>query len=291
VKPSTVIGWHRAGFRLFWKWKSRKCAGKRTRAEIIAAIRKVATENPTWGAPRIHGELLKLGLCLSERTVSRFIPKRSYKGDDLSKRRQNWRAFLHNHKHVISAMDFMVVPTWNFQQLYILVILDHGRRIVRHFNVTANPTADWVKQQLREAFPFDEIPRYLIHDRDQTFRPMKAFLEALGIEPKRTAYHCPWQNGFVERVNLSLRRDLLDHIIPLNEDHLRRLLQEYLRYYHEDRTHLGLSKDSPKGRRVEPKPSEGSVMKAMPRCGGLHHRYTWTQDPHQRERWSREQAA
>jgi transposase InsO family protein len=173
----------------------------------------------------------------------------------------------------------------NFQQLYILVVLDHGRRIVRHLNVTANPTSEWVKQQIREAFPYDQVPKLLIHDRDQTFKPLKAFLETLGIEPKLTAYHCPWQNGFVERMNQSLRRELLDYVIPLSVDHLRRLLMEYLRYYHEDRTHLGLDKDSPRGRLAETKPSEDSVMKAMPRCGGLHHRYGLSLDPHQREPW------
>lgn len=195
VKPETVVAWHRAGFKLFWKAKSHKRGGRRDRAELIALIRRMAAENPTWGAPRIHGELQKLGLRVSERTVSRFMPKRSRTGTDLEKQRQNWKTFLENHKEVIAAMDFLVVPTWNFKPLYILVILDHGRRIVRHFNVTAHPSAEWVKQQLREAFPFDEIPRYLIHDRDQTLRPLKAFLQAMGIQPKLTAYHCPWQNG------------------------------------------------------------------------------------------------
>lgn len=235
----------------------------------------MASENPTWGAPRVHGELTKLGFRVSERTVSRYLPKRSHTGDDLLKRRQNGKTFLKNHREVITAMDFMVVPTWSFRQLYILVILDHGRRIIRHINVTANPTTEWVKQQLREAFPFGEIPRYLIHDRDQTFRPLKPFLEAFGIKPKVTAYHCPWQNGFVERLHSSIRQELLDHAIPLNEEHLRRLLKEYLNYYHNDRTHLGLNKDSPRGRPVELKPGEHSVLKSLPRCGGLHSRYTW----------------
>jgi putative transposase len=136
------------------------------------------------------------------------------------------------------------------------------------------PTAEWVEQQLLEAFPFgetaEETPRYLIHDRNQIFRLLKAFLESFGITPKITAYHCPWQNGFVERVHASLRKDLLDQVIPLNEDHLRRLVKEYLRYYHEDRTHLGLNKDSPRGRPAESKPAENATLKSHPRCGGLH---------------------
>jgi putative transposase len=154
---------------------------------------------------------------------------------------------------MLRLLVFVVVPPLSDAlklRRGLAMILDHGRRVIRHFNVTANPTTAWVKQQLREAFPFGEIPKYLIHDRDQTFKPLKAFLEALGITPKVTAYHCPWQNGFVERVHASLRKDLLDHVIPLNEDHLRRLLKEYLRYYHEDRTHLGLNKDSPRAMRV-----------------------------------------
>ena len=227
VKPETVVGWHRAGFRL------------------------------------------------SERTVSRFMPKRGPQGNQLLQHRQNWMTFLRNHREVIAAMDFLVVSSWRFTPIYVLVILDHGRRIVRHCNVTAHPTSDWVKQQLREAFPFDQNPRYLIHDRDTTFGSLTALLEAMGIREKRTAYHSPWQNGFVERMHGSLRRDLLDHIIPLDEDHLRRLLKEYLRYYHEDRTHLGLGKDCPRGRPVETKPGDTAQVAGLPRCGGLHHRYVW----------------
>lgn len=279
VRPETVIRWHRAGFRLFWKIKFRRTDDQRSkrcaRQAVIALIQRMAQENPTWGAPRVHGELCKLGFATSQRTVSRLMPKRPHAEGALERRRQSWRTFLNNHREVIAAMDFLVVPTWNFRLIYVLVILDHGRCIVQHFNVTGNPTAEWVKQQLREAFPFDEKPRFLIHDRDRIFHPLKAFLESFGIQPKLTAFHCPWQNGYVERVNGSIRRDLLDHVIPLNEEHLRRLLKEYLRYYHEDRTHLGLDKDAPRGSPVEVRQSEDARVDALPRCGGLHHRYRW----------------
>jgi len=277
VKPETVIRWHRVGFRLFWSWKSRKRSGRRKRSELIALILQMAAENATWGAPRIHGELLKLGFRVSERTVSRFMPRRGPKGDKLIRARQNWQTFPQNHREVITAMDFLVVPTWNFKPLYVLIILDYGRRIVRHWNVTAHPTAEWLRQQLREAFPFDEVPSYLIHDRDGIFAGLKCFLKAFGIMDKPIAYRSPWQNGTVERIMGSIRRDLLDHVLVLNEEHLRRLLKDYFDYYHQDRIHLGLEKDSPRGRPPEVRPVENSMMKALPRCGGLHHRYTWRQ--------------
>lgn len=272
VKPATVIRWHRAGFRLFWTWKSRRLGGRpQVAPRHRALIRQMARENPLWGAPRIHGELLKLGVEVSERTVSRLMPRRL--PDE--KRAQTWRAFLENHKDVLAAMDFLVVPTWNFRQLYVLVILEHGRRVIRHMNVTTNPTAAWVKQQLREAFPFVEVPRYLLFDRDATFGAVKGFVAAMGITPKQTSPRSPWQNGHCERVIGPLRRDLLDHVVVLGEDHLRRLLRDYLCYYHEDRTHLALGKDAPRGRPPDPSYGVGCQIVAKPRCGGLHHRYQW----------------
>ena len=272
VQPATVIGWHRAGFRLFWRWKSRPRRKLGALAEIKTLIRRIASENPRWGAPRIHGEILKLGLWVSERTISRHMLKRHPQGEDLVRRRQTWKAFLQNHRDVIAAMDFVVVASWNFKPLYVLIILEYGRRVVRHFNVTAHP--EWVKQQLREAFPFDEGPRYLIHDRD-TFGFAKAFLATMGIKTKLTAFHCPWQNGAVERMNGTLRRELLDHIIPLGEGHLRQQIKDYVRYYNQDRSHLGLNKDSPGIRLMEPRPSPAASVEGLPRCGGLHHRYRW----------------
>jgi putative transposase len=274
VKPATVIQWHRAGFRIFWRWQCRP-KGRPGRPSVSlerrALIRRLVQENPFWGAPRVHGELLKLGFRLSERSVQRWMPKRSSD----PKRAQNWRAFLENHREVIAAMDFLVVPTWNFGRLYVLVILQHGRRVIAHINATRNPTAAWVKQQLREAFPYGEIPKYLLFDNDTTFGAVKDFVATMGIIPKQTSFHSPWQNGTCERVIGTLRRDLLDHAIVLDESHLRRLLRTYLHYYHSDRTHLGLDKDSPSGRLVDSRTDASSQVMALPRCGGLHHRYVW----------------
>lgn len=274
VKPGTVVRWHRAGFRLFWAWKSRRPGGRpEIASNVRVLIRKMAEENPLWGAPRIHGELLMLGLVVSERTVSRWMPRRPPD----QRRAQTWRTFLENHKDVLAAMDFLVVPTWNFRQLYVLVVLEHGRRVIRHLNVTTNPTAAWVKQQLREAFPYDEVPRYLLFDRDATFGAVKGFVATMGITPKQTSPRSPWQNGHSERVIGTLRRDLLDHVVALNEDHLRRMLKGYLSYYHQDRTHLGLGKDSPRGRPMDHAPGARGQIVAERRCGGLHHRYRWGQ--------------
>lgn len=274
VKPATVIAWHRAGFRLFWRWRSRprrKVGRPETSSEVRGLIRRMASENPTWGAPRIHGELQKLGVRISERTVARHLPRHPRD----PRREQQWRSFLANHREVIAAMDFCVVPTLTFTQLYVLVIVDHGHRVVRHMNVTVHPTAEWVKAQLREAFPYDEVPRYLIFDRDQIFAAVRCFLTSMGIQPKRISFRSPWQNGVCERLIGTLRREVLDHVIPLDEAHLRRLLKDYLRHYHEDRTHLGLRKESPFGRPAESPPTVAREVVSLPRLGGLHHRYTW----------------
>lgn len=273
VKPATVVGWHRSGFRLFWRIRSRQQGGRPgLEPGLRNMIRQMARENPLWGAPRIHGELLKLGIEVSERSVARWMPRRPRD----PRRAQTWKAFLDNHRELISAMDFVVVPTWNFRQLYVLVILDHGRRMIRHVSVTAHPTAEWVRQQLRDAFPYDDLPSYLLFDRDAIFGATRAFVEALGITPKQIGFRSPWQNGYCERVIGTLRRDLLDHVVVRDEAHLTRLLREYLRYYHEDRTHLGLNKDSPRGRPREMRPGELAEVIPLPRCGGLHHRYRWT---------------
>lgn len=272
VKPETVIRWHRLGFRLFWKWKSRKRTGRPTiDPRTIGLIRRLAKENPTWGGSRIHGELAKLGVLVSEATVHRYAPK----PPPTPKQSQSWKTFLENHREVITAMDYIVVPTWNFKLLYALVIVKHGRRLVTHVNVTAHPTAEWVKQQLREAFPFDELPKYLIHDRDAVFCSLCGFIRSFGIKPKMISFRSPWQNGTCERMMGTLRRELLDHVIVRNEDHLRRLLRDFVRYYHEDRPHLSLAKDTPKGRPVERPPNGTFEVKAHSRLGGLHHRYTW----------------
>ena len=272
VSPETVVRWHRAGFRLYWSWLSRHripTGRKRIGKELRALIFKMVAENPTWGAPRIHGELKMLGFDVAERTVSRWI-QRAPKDPE---QRNRWQAFLKNHREVIAAMDFFTVHTVTFGVLYCFFILAHDRRRILRFNVTPNPTSRWVIQQLREAFPFESSPKYLIYDRDLKFGSAVAVaVKAMGSKPKRISLRSPWQNGIAERWIASCRRDLLDHVIVLNERHLKRLLSEYVCYYHEDRTHLGLNKETPVGRPTQTRRPNSKVI-AHPRLGGLHHRY------------------
>lgn len=272
VRPETVVRWHREGFRWFWAWRSRRsCRGHRRHDEVRALVRRMAQENPTWGAPRIHAELLKLGFEVSERSVSRWLPKRS----PTEKARANWRTFLANHRDCLAAMDFFTVPTASFQVLYVWFCIDHARRKILHFNVTGHPTSAWVIQQLRECWPFDAgTPRCLLSDRDSIFgAQVTDALAGMCVEHKRISYKSPWQNGVAERWIGSVRRELFDHVIVLNEAHLRRLLREYVDYYNRDRTHLTLEKDCPEVRAVSER-GEGTLV-AFPRVGGLHHRYEW----------------
>jgi putative transposase len=273
VKPDTVVRWHRAGFRLYWTWRSRRGRTGRPRVdrEIRDLIRRMVSENG-WGAPRIHGELQKLGIDVSERTVSRYLPRRRADPEKV----QRWMTFLRNHAGAIAAMDLFVVPTATFRVLYGFFVIGHGRRRVLHFNATLRPTAAWVIQQLREAFPENAAPRYLLFDRDTIFSAaVVAFVRATGTEPVRSAYRSPWQNPVAERWIGSCRRELLDHVVVLGERHLVDLVRSYLGYYHDDRTHLGLDKDTPAGRSVVSKPSSTANVVALPRVGGLHHRYEW----------------
>ena len=273
VKPETVIGWHRAGFRLYWRWRSRPRGGRpKITAETRALIRRLAEENPDWGAPKIHGELQKLGFTVSERSVARYL-RRIHRRGDPDKR---WLAFLRNHREAIAAFDFFTVPTLTFRTLYCFFVIEHGRRKILHCNVTQHPTAEWVIQQLREAFPEASPYRYVIFDRDSIFNPdVIAFLKATGLKPKRTSVHSPWQNGIAERWVGGCRRELLDHVIAINEPHLRRLIREYAAYHQEDRIHDSLEKDTPNTRAVQPKPAAPATVISMPRLGGLHHRYVW----------------
>jgi transposase InsO family protein len=275
VKPETVVGWHRTGFRLYWRWRSRPRGGRpKITEEIRALIRRPAAENPGWGAPKIHGELQKLGLVVAERTVARYLRRVQRRGDP----GKRWLAFLQNHREVIVAFDFFTVPTVTFQLLYCFFVIAHGRRKILHFNVTRHPTADWVVQQLREAFPEASPYRYVILDRDSKFdAEVIGFLKATGLEPKRTSVQAPWQNGIAERWVGSVRREILDHVIALNEQHLRRLIRDYVNYHHDDRIHDALEKDTPNRRPVEQKPNANSIVISMPRLGGLHHRYSWQQ--------------
>ncbi len=268
VKPATVIGWHRKGFRLFWTWKSRSRRSGRppVSREVRDLIRRMCRENPLWGAPRIHGELLKLGFEVSERTVSRYILRHPKPPS------QTWRTFLENHVSCLASMDLFVVPTAAFRLLYGFIILRHDRRRIVHFGVTKHPTAIWIAQQITEAFPWDTAPRYMIRDRDCAYgRAARERLADMGITEVLTAPRSPWQSPYVERVIGSIRRECLDHVIVFSERHLRRILASYLDYYHHSRCHLSLDKDAPYGRPVQPV-SSGEIV-AFPQVGGLHHRY------------------
>jgi transposase InsO family protein len=230
----------------------------------------MAAENPSWGAPRIHGELLKLGFDISERTVSRWV-KRANQDPDPARR---WLAFLRNHREAIAAMDFFTVPTLTFGVLYCFFVVGHDRRKILHCNVTRQPNALWIVLQLREAWRYEPPPRFLIFDRDAKFSAdVISTVKQNGTQPVRTAFRSPWQNGIAERWVGSVRRDLLDHVIVLNQRHLRRSLKNYLHYYHEDRTHLGLGKDTPDGRVTASVPPRENKISSLPRLGGLHHRY------------------
>ena len=242
VKPETVIAWHRKGFRLFWIWKIRRGRPGRpgVPVEIRELIRDMSQANPLWGAPRIHGELLKLGIEVSQATVARYMVRHRKPPS------QTWRTFLDNHVKQLVSVDFFVVPTVQFQVLYVFLALAHDRRRIVQCNVTAHPTAEWTAQQLREAFPWDSAPRYLLRDRDGIYSDdFRAQVRALGITEVLSPPRSPWQRAYVERVIGSIRRECLDHVIVWSEASLRRTLAEYVRYYHESRTHLGLAKDVP----------------------------------------------
>jgi transposase InsO family protein len=273
VHPDTVVDWQRQGFRLFWRWISRpKRAGRpRIAREVQELIRRMARENG-WGAPRIHGELLKLGVEIDERTVSRYLVRGRPSTDKL----QSWLVFLRNHRDSLVGMDFFTVPTVTFRILWVFVVLHHERRRVLHLAVTDHPAAPWVIQQLREAFPFDAAPRYAILDRDGKYgQEVPLALQSMGVKPVRTAPRSPWQNPYVERFGGTLRRELLDKIIVFNQTQLHRLVREFVAYYHKDRCHLGLDKDAPEPRVVTPPPSPCARVVALPRVGGLQHRYEW----------------
>jgi len=266
VKPETVIAWHRRGFRLWWTWKSRRRLGRPTvPTDVRTLIRTMSQANPRWGAPRIHGELLKLGLDVCETTVAKYMMRPHQPSS------QTWRTFLRNHLGQIVAADFFVVPTVTCRLVFVLVLLAHDRRRIRHVAVTSHPTAAWTTQQLREAFPWDEAPRYLIHDRDHAFDGLKATAKAMEIEEVVTTPHAPWQNPFVERFVGSARRECFDHVIAFNEAGVRKLMRHYCSYYEKTRTHLALDKDAPVPRPVM-RPGDGDIV-AIPEVGGLHHRY------------------
>lgn len=265
VKPATVLRRHRGGFQLYWRWKSRSMGGRpKIPAELRQLIREMSLANPLWGAPRIHGELLKLGIEVGETTVAKYMTKGERPPS------QTWKTFLHNHAAGIAAMDFLVVPTIGFRLLYALVILRHDRRQIVSIGVTDHPTAQWIGRQIAEAFPRDEAPHYLIRDRDATYgHVVRQRVQEMGIRDRPTAPRSPWQNAYAERLIGSIRRVCLDHVIVFGEAHLRRILKAYAGYYNGMRTHLSLRKDAPFPRSIE---RVGRIT-SVPIIGGLHHRY------------------
>ena len=269
VQPKTVIGWHRKGWRLYWKWKSQPKQKGRPRVSVAARqlIRRISRENPLWGAPHIHGELLKLGIEVSEATVARYIIKGP------RPRSQTWQTFIRNHLSEMVAVDFFTVHTATFKTLYVFVVLALGRHQVIHFNVTDSPTAAWTSLQLTQAFPFDTAPRFLIRDSDRIYgRKVVDTLKAMDIQQVVISYHSPWQSGHIERLIGSIRRECMDQVIIFNERHLRRILRQYITYYHESRTHLGLEKDCPVHREMQSR--EMGQIVSYPVLGGLHHTYS-----------------
>ena len=268
VKPETVAAWHRKGFRLYWSWKSRRRGLGRpvVPKEVREFIWKMSLANPLWGAPRVHGELLKLGIGISQATVAKYMVRQRKPPS------QTWRTFLHNHVKDLISLDFFVVPTATFRVLFVFLVLAHERRCILHFNVTAHPSAEWTAQQLVEAFPWDTAPRYLLRDRDSIYGEyFRERVTGMGISEVLIAPRSPWQNAYVERLIGSIRRECLDHVIVGNESSLRRILSSYFEYYQRSRTHLALGKDTPESRAVHP--PEWGVVVELPRVGGLHHCY------------------
>jgi transposase InsO family protein len=268
VTPDTVLRWQRRRFREHWAKLSDRPTGGRPpiNVELKALVTRMAAANPLWGAPRIHGELLKLGIDVAERTVSRLIPKRP------SRPSQTWRAFLTNHVRDLVAVDFFTVPTARLRVLFVLVVLANQRRRVLHFNVTEHPTAARTAQQVVDTFPEDSVPAYLLRDHDGIYGPaFQQRVKGMGICEVLTAPSSPWQNPFAERFIGSIRRECLDHVLILGEPHLRRILTRYFAYHHRARTHLSLEKDAPAGRPIEP-PELGPVI-SIPEVGGVNHRY------------------
>src|SRR6516165_5037932 len=265
VQPATILRWHRSGFRAYWRWKSQARSGRpRAEREVRDFIRRMSEENPLWGAPRIHGELLKLGFRVAESTVSKYMIRR--RGPPS----QTWRTFLRNHAETIAAIDLCVVPTLTFECLFAFLVLGHGRRQLLWFAVTRHPTAEWLAQQIVEAFPWNTAPTYLVRDNDRAYG--QAFtnrIRAMGIRDRPISPRSPWQNPYAERLIGTLRRECVDHVLIFGEQHLRRILALYSSYYNQTRTHLALRKDAPLRRAVQ---GSGTII-TTPILFGLHHHY------------------
>jgi putative transposase len=268
VQPATVLVWHRQGFQLYWRWKSKAKPVGRPRLDtaIRQLIRRMAQENPTWGRRRIQAELALLGYTVAELTVAKYMQRTSPRPSP------TWRTFLAIHARDLVAVDFFLVPTLTFRLLFVFVVLRHDRRELVHFNVTDHPTAGWTARQPLEVFPDDTAAKYLLRDRDGIYgQEFVRRIERMGIREVRIAPHAPWQNPFVERVTGSIRRECLDHFVILSEPNLRRLLHAYFAYYNTVRPHQALKQNSPRPREVQP-PALGRVV-GIPQVGGLHHHY------------------
>src|SRR5215469_9946932 len=271
LQPETVIRWHRAGFRAYWRWRSQRRSGRpRIPADIRHLILEMSVANPLWGAPRIHGELLKLGVNVGQTTVAKYMARRRRPPS------QGWKTFLRNHADGIESMDLFVVPTISFRLLYALLVLQHGRRELLWTGVTEHPTAEWIARQLTEAYGWRRSPDYIVRDRDGVYgHAVLSRLRAMGIRDRPIAARSPWQNGCAERLIGSIRRDCLDHVVVFGERHLRHVLTAYQKYYNEARTHLSLEKDAPMPRAVQ---AVGQTL-TLPILGGLHHQYVQREFP------------
>jgi transposase InsO family protein len=268
VQPATVIRWRRRRFRQHWARLSRSGKPGRPKVgkEVRVLIRRMSSANLTWGSPRICGELAKIGITVSKSTVERYMVRRRKPPSP------TWRAFLTSHIKHLASVDFFIVPTVRFKVLFVFVVLAHYRRRVIHFNVTEHPTAEWSARQIVEAFPWDTAPRYLLRDRDGVYGSVfRNRVKNMAIKEVLIAPRSPWQNPYVERLIGSIRRECLDHMIVLNEHHLRRTLKTYFDYYHRSRVHQSLDMDCPEPRPIYP-PETGRVVE-IPEVGGLHHRY------------------
>src|SRR5881398_2388024 len=264
VQPETILRWHRSGFKAFWRWKSRKRAGRpKIDRGLRDLIQRMSKENQQWGASRIHGELLMLGFEVAQSTVSKYMVR----GGTPS---QSWKTFLRNHAEAIAAIDLFVVPTLTFERLIAFLVLGHGRRQLLWFEVTRHPTAEWLARQITEAFPWASAPAYLVRDNDGAYgHVFTSRVRAMGIRDRPIPPGSPWQNGYAERLIGTVRRECLDRMLIFSESHLRRVLASYAAYYNQARTHLALQKDAPLHRAVQ----RSGVVIAIPILSGLHHQY------------------
>ena len=268
VNPTTVIGWHKKGFKLCWGRKSRRVGRPNIDWELIKLIRRMQKENPLWSAQRIQGELVKLGFSVCDNTVAKYMRKPKTDPEKI----QRWLTFLRNHAKYTVGIDFLVARTIFFKSIYVFVAISHDRRKILHVAVSSKPHSQWAIQQLRETFAFDETTKYVIRDNDKIFsEDFKQQIKKFGLKGTPTAPRSPWQNPFCERVIGTLRRECLDHIIILNEKHLHNVLHEYIfEYYNVSRTHMSLEKDSPEYRPIQ---KDGKIV-SKPILGGLHHVYS-----------------